>query len=343
VGSGGSSRHSWIGFGGAGTINITTTGLTHNNSTGIYQLNKFGTGTLNIQVANAFSGRDLFVKNGTVSFNGAGAFSATPGSGQSTSRNIRILDGGTLTLDNTASNVTNRLGGTSAVLTVTGGNLRFLGNGAATSAETTGAMTLSAGAAVFTLDAHASQQLNFTTGAVTRNGGSTLLLRADGLGSAAGSGIATMQGSAATYAFTGQLGGTDSTFKGVLPWAIGDASVSGLGAGFLTGDSTAPQHRPHWGCSSCGEPGNWACRDRCRGRGAAGPRLGQGRPSAAPTAGSGPAAAGGAGGTRWQAGSGSGDAWPRPSEGGTGAAPRSSWNPWKGQRGDSSRPPREPF
>ena len=107
----------------------------------------------------------------------------------------------------------------------------------ATNEALNGAITFSAGAAVFTLDAGAGQQLNFTHGAVTRNAGATLLLRADGLGSAAGADVATIKGSAATYAFVGQLGGTGTTNKGVLPWAIGDSSLTGAGVGFLTGDS----------------------------------------------------------------------------------------------------------
>ena len=32
------------------------------------------------------------------------------------------------------------------------------------------------------------------------------------------------------------------------------------------------QRRPHWGCSECGEPRNWACRSSCRGCGASGPQ-----------------------------------------------------------------------
>ena len=33
------------------------------------------------------------------------------------------------------------------------------------------------------------------------------------------------------------------------------------------------QRRPHWGCSACGEHGNWACKPFCRGCGAPGPQL----------------------------------------------------------------------
>ena len=237
VGTAGASRHAWVGIGGEGTTNITTTGFTNTGTLGIYQLNKFGTGTLNIQVANAFSGRDVFVKQGTLSLNGAGTFS-TLGSGQGTLRTIFVHDFATLTLDNSGTAVNNRLG--NAALSFQGSDFKIIGGSSATTTETTtGAMTLNAGASVFTLDAGAGQQLNFTTAAVTRNAGSTLLIRADGFGNAAGANVATIQGSTATYTFTGQLGATGTTNKSILGWAIGDTSVAGAGIGFVTADSAA--------------------------------------------------------------------------------------------------------
>ncbi|WP_395733617.1 beta strand repeat-containing protein [Prosthecobacter sp.] len=237
VGTAGVNRHSWVGIGGEGTTNITTTGFTNTGTLGIYQLNKFGAGTLNVQVANAFSGRDVFVKQGTLSLNGAGTFS-TLGSGQGTLRTIYVHDVGTLVLDNSGSNVSNRLG--NAALSFQGSDFQIIGSSSATTTETTtGAMTLNAGASVFTLDAGVGQQLNFTTAAVTRNAGSTLLIRADGFGNAAGANVATIQGSTATYTFTGQLGATGTTNKSILGWAIGDTSVTGGGIGFVTADSAA--------------------------------------------------------------------------------------------------------
>ncbi|WP_397381393.1 autotransporter-associated beta strand repeat-containing protein, partial [Prosthecobacter sp.] len=237
VGTAGSNRHAWIGIGGEGTTNITTTGFTNTGTLGIYQLNKFGTGTLNIQVANAFSGRDVFVKQGTLSLNGAGTFS-TLGSGQGSLRTVFVHDFATLTLDNSGTAVNNRLG--NAALSFQGSDFKIIGSSSATTTETTtGAMSINAGALVFTLDAGAGQQLNFTTAAVTRGGGSTLLIRADGFGNAAGVNVATIQGSTATYTFTGQLGATGTTNKSILGWAIGDTSITGAGVGFVTADSAA--------------------------------------------------------------------------------------------------------
>ena len=98
---------------------------------------------------------------------------------------------------------------------------------------------MNAGASVFTFDADPGRQMAFTTAAVTRGAGATLLIRADNFGDAAGNGVATIQGSTATYAFIGQLGGTGTTNKSILPWAIGDTDINGTGIGFVTADSAA--------------------------------------------------------------------------------------------------------
>jgi autotransporter-associated beta strand protein len=239
VGTGGANRHSWVGFGGAGTTNITTTGLTNTGTLGIYQLNKFGSGTLNIQVANAFSGRDVMVKQGTLSLNGAGALAGL-GGGQTANRIIHLHDAGTLELDNSGTNVNNRLGTGATALNINGGDLRIIGSNSATTTETTtGVMTFNAGAAVITLDAGATQQLNFTTAAVTRNGGSTLLVRADNFGNAAGAGVGTIQGTGNGYTFIGQTGATSTANKSILPWAIGDTNIAGAGTNFVTADAAA--------------------------------------------------------------------------------------------------------
>ncbi len=230
------ARHSGIGFGGAGTINITTTGLTHTNQFGIYQLTKVGNGVLNLQVAGAFSGRDVYVSQGTLSVNGAGNF-GTAGSGQGT-RRIYINDQGTFVLDNvTGAAASNRLGVSD--LYYRGGEFLILGGAGATTTETTtGVLNVDGGKTILTLDADPSQQLNFTHGAVTRGGSSSLLIRGDGFGSAAGAGVATVR-SSTNFAFTGQTGATDTTNKSIIPWILGDTSLTGLGMGFVTADSTA--------------------------------------------------------------------------------------------------------
>ncbi|MDP2322508.1 MAG: autotransporter-associated beta strand repeat-containing protein, partial [Gammaproteobacteria bacterium] len=236
IGTAGSNRDNWVGFGGEGTINLTTTGITHTGNLvadGLATLNKFGSGTLNIQLANAYSGDRVVVKSGTLSLNGAGAF-GVPGAGGGTG-DVYLNPTGLLVLDNSGANVNNRLSGRN--LNVSGGDLSIIGNDSAATSETVGLFTLREGTSYFTLDADAAQQLNFTTGAITRTAQATLIVRGDNLGDAAAAGVATIKGG--NYVFIGQLGGTGTTNKSILSWAFGDTSLTGEGTFFLTSDSAA--------------------------------------------------------------------------------------------------------
>jgi autotransporter-associated beta strand protein len=236
IGTGGSNRDNWVGFGGEGTINLTTTPISHTGNLvadGLATLNKFGSGTLNIQLADAYDGDRVVVKSGTLSLNGAGTF-GIPGAGGGTG-DVYLNPTGLLVLDNLVTPVDNRLSGRN--INVSGADLTILGNSAAAVSETVGTFTLREGTSYFTLDADAAQQLNFTTGAVSRTAQSTLIVRGDNLGDAAAAGVATIKGGA--YVFIGQTGGTGSTNKSILPWAYGDTSPTGDGTFFLTADSAA--------------------------------------------------------------------------------------------------------
>jgi len=234
IGTAGSNRDNWVGFGGVGTINLTTTGITHtgNLANGIGTLTKFGSGTLNIQVANALSSQRAVVKSGTLSLNGAGTL-GVPGAGGGTG-DVYLNPTGLLVLDNSGTPVDNRLSGRN--INVSGADLSIIGNSGAATNETVGTFTLREGTSYFTFDADLAQQLNFTSGTVTRTAQSTLVVRGDNLGSAAGAGVATIKGGA--YVFIGQLGDTGTTNKSILPWAYGDTDlVAGEGTFFLTADS----------------------------------------------------------------------------------------------------------
>jgi len=234
IGTAGSNRDNWIAFGGAGTINLTNLGVTHtgNLANGIATLVKFGSGTLNIDVASAFTGQRVVVKSGTLQLSGAGTL-GVPGTGGGTG-DVYLNPTGLLVLDNGAGSVDNRLSGRNLNISG-GGSLSISGDDAAATNETVAAFTLREGASVFTFSADAAQQLNFTTGAITRSVGSTLLVRGSNLGDAAANGVATMRGG--NYAFVGQLGGTGMTNKSILGWAVGDTSLTGNGASLLTADS----------------------------------------------------------------------------------------------------------
>ena len=232
LGTGGSNRDNWVGFGGEGTINLTTTGITRTGANGVGTLTKFGAGILNIQVANAIDSQQVVVKSGTLSINGDGSLGASTIGAPGT---VYLNPTGVLVLDNSGTAVDNRLGGRN--LNISGADLTIVGNSGAATSETAGTFTLREGTSYFTLDADPLQQLNFTTGAVARSAQATLIVRGDSLGDAAGAGVATIKGG--NYVFIGQLGDTGTTNKSILPWAYGDTSLTGEGTFFLTADSAA--------------------------------------------------------------------------------------------------------
>ncbi|MCX6839893.1 MAG: PA14 domain-containing protein [Verrucomicrobia bacterium] len=143
----------------------------------------------------------------------------------------------------TFANLDNRL--SNHLLNLYGGVLTYNGSSTATSTETTtGTLTLNPGHSIITLATGTGQQLNFTTGAVTRNSGSTVLFRGSNLGGAAGASTATIQATGAGYVFVGQAGGAGTTNKGILPYAIIDATAGGSGTSFATADTVNGLLRP---------------------------------------------------------------------------------------------------
>ncbi|MCB1275555.1 autotransporter-associated beta strand repeat-containing protein [Prosthecobacter sp.] len=231
----GQNRDSILGLGGDGNGTLSTA-LALGGTLGTnryFLINKFGSGTWTITAANAHPGTRVVIKEGMLTLSGSGSL-GTPTAGQETTPTVYLNPTGVLKLDSgTGTAVDDRLSG--RALNVSGADVIIIGNAAGTS-ETVGAFTLREGLSIFTLDAHASGQLNFATGAITRSTGASLLIRADNFGSAAGTGVATFTGS--SYAFVGQLGDTDTTNKAIIPWALGDSNVAGGGTGFVTADST---------------------------------------------------------------------------------------------------------
>lgn len=231
----GAGRDSWIGLGGAGD-GILSTAMNVVGAFGTnryFSINKFGTGTWTITAANAHPGTRVSIKEGTLVLSGNGSL-GTPTAGQETVPTVYLNPTGVLTLDNTTTDVDNRLSG--RALNLAGADVNIIGNAAGTT-ETVGVFTLREGLSILTLDAAATGQLNFATGTLARTAGGTLLVRGDNFGSTAAAGVATMTGSA--YAFAGQTGTTGATNKAILPWALGDTSLTGSGTFFLTADSVA--------------------------------------------------------------------------------------------------------
>jgi len=217
---------------GAGTGNIN--GII--TSTGGVQ--KLGTGTWSITGANtAFSG-PVNLLQGTLTFSGSGKYTGTG--------TPIIAQGTTLVLDNSGTNVNNRLNGRLSN-TWFAGELRIIGNSGVDTLENTGGaanFTPSNAGGVVTLVPDAAKGIVFggaTTFPLSRSGTATLLFRAPGLGTVplatptAGVGAIGFSGGTG---FTGQSGAAGTANRGIWPYALADATATGFGTAFVTYDAT---------------------------------------------------------------------------------------------------------
>ncbi|MDB5322062.1 MAG: putative glycine-rich autotransporter protein [Phycisphaerales bacterium] len=208
-------------------------------------VNKIGTGTMTLTGVSNDTG-NLQVSQGGLTFGGAGM--GVFGTGL-------ILPTGTLTLDNSGTNVNNRLTGglgTGGTLTVGGGQFRVVGNSGAPTIETIGTLNIGFtsaanpyGNSTVTLVANAAQPLTLNAtafGAIPI--GSSSLIR--GVSGVAGNGLANLNiGTAAFGAPAGSgVGGNGTTVMGIRPDILGDASATGIGTAFLTKDSVTNFLRP---------------------------------------------------------------------------------------------------
>ncbi|MCX6847485.1 MAG: autotransporter-associated beta strand repeat-containing protein [Verrucomicrobia bacterium] len=220
---------------GAGNIIIGGTGL----AAAVTNLTKIGTGKTTINVADAAFVGTITVNKGVLEISGAAG--AVGGTGA-----IAINPGGTLTIDNSAGVLSNRLGSNRAI-TLTGGNLNVIG-GATTVTETLAVPTFARGHSIITVTAAAGganlvlglpNNPSTTINNATVPAGATALFRGTSLGTAAGAGVSTIAATGAGFTFVGQTGATGTTNKSIVPWALVDNSVSGLGVSFATADAAA--------------------------------------------------------------------------------------------------------
>ncbi|HBJ86830.1 MAG TPA: hypothetical protein DDZ88_23830, partial [Verrucomicrobiales bacterium] len=241
VGTANSGRDSWFAFGGEGAGTISTAMQVNGNlANGVFSIVKVGEGTWNLTAANVFPGQNVYVHEGMLVLHGAGTF-GIPGTGGGAGT-VFMTPGGSIRLDNTGTNTINRL--SNRLLNFYGGEFSILGSSSATTTETTtGTLTFNTGHTIISLTAGTGQQLNFTTGAVTRAAGSTVLFRGSNLGATAGANTATIQATGAGYVFIGQAGVAGALNKGILPYAIIASTPSGLGASFATADTVTGQLR----------------------------------------------------------------------------------------------------
>jgi len=142
-----------------------------NQTSATFSLNEIGTGTMTI---------DSAAGTGTI---GIGTFSTSQGTsilsgaGSAKFTTYNATDGGTLILDNSGTNLNNRLGGTDFAvgatlvrnLTLNGGEFKIIGNSGADTLETMnlgtlGSLNSAAGGSILTLDADPARSLTMTFG-----------------------------------------------------------------------------------------------------------------------------------------------------------------------------------
>jgi len=240
-----------------GTIVLGTTELSFvAPSTGVSQVEKFGTGTLRIESANISpvmdaAGAGLVIRDGTVVVDANGSW-----------RSIVYLDvGSTLRLDNSLVNfATGRMGSTSTAtyknITFRGGNLDFQGSLYSSQPTVEGFNDVAFGKGLTTISL-LQQNFAFTQttlwfrGAQWANqapaaGGSSASFLFRGVGLAPFGGRASVQFASAPLV-AGEGGATAAKNRGILPWALVDLNYSGpftTNLSFVTSGATGNYVRP---------------------------------------------------------------------------------------------------
>ena len=205
---------------------------------------KTGGYTLTLTGSNSYTG--------TTAVN-AGALTLSGTAGAILSSSSVNVSGATLALDNSGSNLNNRIGDSATVNLNANSTLAFTGNGTtASTTESIGTLALGGGAATVTLGGAGTGQLQtLAATSISRAVGATALIRGTNLqtaatnatrltiGGAAGTGL-TMVG-AGTGAVGVSTAGTNTTLS-IVPYLIGDTNSGGTGSGFVTYDTDATNY-----------------------------------------------------------------------------------------------------
>lgn len=255
----------WGSLSGAGTIFSTAGGPTlsvgfantsttfsgqfarYNDATmGGVVLQKIGTGTMTLDSAQSFATGTtgaITVNGGGITYSGAGAaFPATAATGGGT---FNVNTSGTLALDNTGTNVNNRLGANVAgTVNLQGGLLSVSGNSGGNTSEAITTFNILNGGGKMNLTADPAAALGFTITTLSNPNGSGAAVFTGIDGSVVGTvGKATL--SITTPALIGGQGtGANGTVTmGVRHDILADATVGGIGTGFLVKDSVSNTYR----------------------------------------------------------------------------------------------------
>lgn len=156
----------------------------------------------------------ITVTGGTLALAGAGALGAITA--------LTVNTGGTLTLDNTGTNVTNRVNDASSVA-LNGGTLNFLGSAAAASGETVAGLTLGAGGSTISSAPGTGQTNTLTFASLTRNAGGAVAFTGTGLGTTANQVLFTA---------------APTPTNGILPFATAGNNFAAYGANGIAANAT---------------------------------------------------------------------------------------------------------
>ena len=216
------------------------------NDAAYAQLQKVGSGQLTLNTAQDAEGSwsTFTINGGVVQYQDAGRAYVVTGAASRSTFNLNTA--GVLSLANGATAVNNRLGlNVDGILAVQGGRLSLSGNAASAVTETVAIFNVTNGGGRVELSPVAGQNLRL---AITNlsGGNSTGTLVIGGLsGNQDGAGVANLSIATPNYindAQQGNLGvlaGNGSTNMKVRGDILADASVSGLGTGFLVRDTVS--------------------------------------------------------------------------------------------------------
>jgi autotransporter-associated beta strand protein len=237
-----------VGFDGGSTV--FSGQITRNNDTAAntVALQKVGTGVLTLTSAQNFATGTIgaiTVSGGTLRYVDVGeAFNATSASGASS---FLLNAGGVLSLDNSGStNVNSRLGlDVIGSLGIQGGRLLLNGSSQAATATTETITTFNVlnGAGRVELTPHASNPLTLAVGTLNSGNGHGALVVAGVDGSASAAGVASLTIATPNFIAGQGAGANGTTNMSVRHDILADASVTGLGTGFLVRDSVTSNWR----------------------------------------------------------------------------------------------------
>jgi autotransporter-associated beta strand protein len=206
---------------GAGTVETTATGTgtISGSITGAGIFNKTGSAKLELTGADTFIG-STNIRAGSLVLSGNGQLSNTTG----------IFGIGTITLDNTGTNLLDRIND-AAGIQFAGGGLVYRGNATAPGGEIMGNATFGSGVNVVSVEAATGQSASITFNSGRNTVGGAAFFRGTSLGAAAGTDVSNVFLNDTPELIGGD--GSVATRHPVIPWAFG-ATATGSSANSAT-------------------------------------------------------------------------------------------------------------